>query len=132
MSTNRFATEPTFSELLAGVASGARELASAHAAQLRAELCADARRGCSAAITLASGGLLCVLGAVFMLVALVHTLINVLNWSPWAAWLTIGGLITIGGASLIAVGVNLWKSYQMVPDDSIRSMGESLSWITSK
>ncbi len=132
MTTNRFASDPTFVELLAGVATGARDLASAHAAQLREELSADACRGLSAAITLATGVTLSAVGAVFMLVAVVFTLTDVVGWPPWAAWLTVGGLVLAAGAATIAAGIKLWKSYEIIPDQTIRSMGESLSWITNK
>ena len=132
MTTNRFATEPTVVDLLAGVATGARDLASAHAAQLRAELAAEASRGLSAATTLVSGAILCVLGFAFLLVGLVVILSDLAGWPVWAAWLIVGGVVVSAGAIIVAIGLNLWKSFQPLPNQTIRSIQESLSWINSK
>jgi len=131
MTANRFANEPTLVELIAGVATGARDLAAAHAEQLRSEVSTEAARGQSALVALAVGGMLSSIGIAFVLIALVRVLVEFAAWPEWAAWLMVGGTVIALGAMIIAAGAALWKSVRVVPDHTIRSVQESMSWISN-
>jgi Putative Actinobacterial Holin-X, holin superfamily III len=132
MTANRFATEqPTLVELIAGVATGARDLAAAHAEQLRSEVSAEVARGQAAVVALAIGGMTTFVGIAFVLIALVRALVEFAAWPEWAAWLLVGGIACALGAIVLAYGAALWKSLRGVPDQTLRSIQESMSWISN-
>ena len=131
MTTNRLTAEPTLVELVADVTTGARDLAAAHAEQLRAEMAANVARGRSAVTALAIGGILCSIGIAFMLIASVRALVEFAAWPEWAAWLLVGGITCAVGAMVTAAGAALCRSIRAVPEHTLRSIQESLSWISN-
>jgi len=131
MSAPTATKEPTVVELIAGVASGARDLAAAHSAQMKAELASEMARARSASILLAIGSVFSMIGLGFMLVALVDVLTVQAQWPAWAAWLAVGGGATMIGGTLLAVGLPKLKSVRRMPTRSLQSIRESLQWISN-
>jgi hypothetical protein len=128
---NRLETEPTFVELIADVAAGAHDLGAAHCAQLRAEVAAELARSKFATMALANGGLVGYIGLAFLCVSLVRVLVEYAGWPDWAAWLLVGGFLCVIGVAITAAGLVLLRSIRIVPDHTIRSVQESLSWISN-
>jgi len=130
MTTNRFANSPTFVELVSDIASGAKDLANAHGQQLKEEVKTEVNKAKTAIILLALGSFLALAGGAFLMIALVNVLIEVAQWPAWASWLTVGGVIFVGGVVAIVAGISVWNSFRAVPDRTLRSIQESLSWIS--
>jgi hypothetical protein len=122
---------PTFTEIISGIASGARELAAAHAAQLQSEVRHGAAQAQSAGLFMAAGLLLAGLGAVFLLVAVVMVLIEVLLWPAWVSWLVVGVAGAAIGAALLLAGRQQWSEVHLIPEHTLHSVRESLSCLTN-
>lgn len=132
MSATAVNSEPTVVELIAGVATGARDLATAHLAQMKAEMAKEVGRARFAALTLESAVGVCLIGIGLMLIALVFALIEQAGWPAWAAWLAVGGGTTIIGGTLLAIGLLKLSAIHPVPRHSLQSIRESLRWISNK
>ena len=63
---------------------------------------------------------------VFMFVALLHELAL---WPWWASALTVGAVFAVIGGALIAVGVQRFRSFNPLPDQSVEALKENLQWI---
>jgi uncharacterized membrane protein len=127
----REAGNATWVELVADIASGARELAAAHAAQLQSEVREETRRAQSAGVLMAGGLLIAGLGAVFLMVAIVMALIEALLWPAWAAWLTVGAIGAGIGLAAWAVGRRQWSAVHFLPEQTLQSVRESLSCLAN-
>jgi len=125
------ASEPTFVELITDVADGAKEVASAHIQQLRHEISTEIQRALSAVLALLVGGIFGFIGIAFLAVTLVRVLVDFAAWPEWTAWLVVGGICLAAAAIAVAAGIALWKAVRAVPDRTIHSIQESLSWINN-
>jgi Putative Actinobacterial Holin-X, holin superfamily III len=72
------------------------------AALLKAEMGRSIGEMKAATISLAIGGAVLFLGLIFLLLAAVYALSNVLD--PWLAALIVGGVVTVVGAIMLATG----------------------------
>jgi len=129
--TCRVTQGPTFTEMISGIASGARDLAAAHAAQLQGEVRREAARAQSAGLFLAAGLVLAALGAIFLLVAVVMVLVEVLLWPAWVSWLVVGLAGAGIGVALLLVGRRQWSEVHLIPEHTLHSVRESLSCLTN-
>lgn len=130
-SPERNGAEPPFTEILAGIATTARDLAAAHAEQLRVELRTKADRAQAIAGWMATGLALFTLGLAFGLVSLVMMLTEKYGWSATAAWATVGGLAAVMGAAVGLIGRRQWQQERFTPNRTLQSLRESLTWITT-
>jgi len=121
-----------FTDLAADVAASARDLADAHAEQLKAEVSSEARRALCGTLTLVAGGGLLAIGAIFGLVAVVMLLTDRYGYSPYFAWGVVG--FTSGALGLIAalVGQQQLHNVSIVPQHTLQSLRESLRWISQR
>jgi hypothetical protein len=123
--------EPTFVGLIGEIATGARDLAAAHGAQLREEVRTEAGRAGTAGIQLFAGAIIGAVGAVFLLVAVVMVLIEVLGWPAWAGWLVVGAFLAAAGLIFCALGYRRWSEVRFVPERTIHSFMESMSCLNN-
>jgi hypothetical protein len=121
----------TFVEMIAGIGAGARELAAAHAQQFSDEVATETDRAHSAVGFLVAGSTAIGIGMVFVLETLVAYLYEVRGWSAWSACLSVA-------LFAIAIGVPIWlfghwrlKSVNVIPRETLQSVGESLSCIAN-
>ncbi|MFO0811375.1 MAG: phage holin family protein [Gemmataceae bacterium] len=118
-------TDGTVTDLLTGVAGDARDLAVAHAEQLRTELQDEVQRVRSAAHWWVIGIGSLALGTAFALVAAAMFLHEQYGWSMWAASAAVGGTIILIGATTFAYGRWLWDQVTPWPRRTIRSIQET-------
>ena len=124
-------TDETFVEMVAGIATEARNLAAAHADQMKAEMALEMTRARSAAIILATGVLLGVIGVVFVLVAFVPLLVEKAGWPEWAAWFVEGAVLLAIAGTVLAIAVQRLGKLSAMPKKSLLSIHESLKWISN-
>jgi hypothetical protein len=128
---SRAANSPTLVETVAEVASGARELVAAHAAQLQTEVRQEMDRAKSAGLLMQGGLAFAGLGAVFLLMSIAMKLIEDHLWPAWAAWLVVGAIVAGGGLILWAVGRRQWAEVHFLPEKTLHSVRESLTCLTN-
>jgi hypothetical protein len=121
----------TVTGLVSGIINDAQELIKQQVALLRAELKADFRRTVRAAILLAVGGLSAV-PAVFlvcnMFVFMLHELAGL---RVWASYGIVGGVFLVLSAALIGVGIQRFRSFNPLPDQSVEAFKENVRWMTN-
>lgn len=123
---------PTVSQLLTGAAGEVRELAVAHGEQFRAEVRSTLSRAHTAFLLMVSGLLLGALGFVFLMIALVSILADWFHWPSWAAWAIVGLMALVVGIVIWRVGRRFWSSVRFLPEHSLKSVWETLQWMTSE
>jgi len=121
----------TMTRLVGQVAGGFRELFAAHAEQWRAEIAHETEQARKAGVRLAIGSALLGVGAVFVMLAAVWALQEILLWPAWAAWLTVGFVLTVGGSAFVVLGLKIFERVQWLPDRAWQSMQETWSCLTN-
>ena len=110
--------------LVSGIISDAQELLKQQVALVRAELKADFRRTVQAATLLAIGALVLVPAAFLLCNMFVFMLHELAGLSVWAGY----GIV---GAVLIAVGIQRFRSFNPLPDQSVEAIKENVRWMTN-
>jgi hypothetical protein len=123
------ANDQTLVQLVSGIGTSAKDLLSAHGAQLQAEVKQQATQAAWATAALAGAAFFLVLAGAFLLVALVNVCIEFLEWPPSASWAAVGTLIGVLGVVCGLVARQHWQHTNLLPTSTLRSMQESWSWI---
>lgn len=117
--------------LVGQMAGGFRELFAAHAEQWRAEIAHETEQARKAGVRLAIGSALSGVGAVFVLLAAVWGLQEILLWPAWAAWFAVGSIAAVSGIGLAVIGMRRFERVQWLPDRAWQSMQETWSCLTN-
>jgi len=122
---------PSVTGLVSDILSDAQELVKQQVALVRAEIKADFRRTVQAALLLAVGaGVL--IPAVFLLCnMLVYVLHELAGLPLWGSYGLVGGVFTLLGAALILIGVQRFRSFNPLPDQSVAAFKENVRWMTN-
>ncbi len=131
MATDTYAPpdERSVTSLVSGIVNDAQTLMQQQLALFREETRTDLRKTKEAVTALAAGvgvAALAVGPLVFLFVALLHELAL---WPWWASALTVGLVFAAIGGALIAVGVQRFRSFNPLPDQSVEALKENLQWI---
>jgi|SRR5688572_14758782 MFS family permease len=131
MATDTYAPpdERSVTSLVSGIVNDAQTLMQQQLALFREEVRTDLRKTRDALTAIAAGvGVAAVaLGPlVFMFVALLHELAG---WSWWASAGTVGAVLAVVGGALIGLGVQRFRSFNPMPDQSVEALKENLQWI---
>lgn len=126
-------TEPSVTNLVSGILSDAQTLIRQQADMLRAEVRQDVRRTAKVAMYMGVGVGLGAIGALFLLVGLVHLVGWVAPELPdWASWAIVGGVLAVVGAAAVFAGKRLFDTFNPLPDKTFNALQENLSWITKR
>ena len=131
MATDTYAPpdQQTVTSLVSGIISDAQKLIQQQVELLREEIRTDLRKTKEGVISLAAGAAVAALAAgplVFMFVALLHELAG---WSWWASAGTVGAVFAVAGGGLILAGVQRFRSFNLLPNQSLAALKENLQWI---
>lgn len=136
------ANQPAVTELVKGIVNDIGALIRQEVRFARAEVKSDLRKTRTAVACLASGASIASLGGVLlalMLVYLLHWLtIPVKMEVPdpgriplWGCYGLVSLLFFVVGGGLIALGIRKFESFNPLPDETIKSVEENVSWITN-
>jgi hypothetical protein len=121
----------TVTGLVSGIISDAQDLMKQQMALVRAEIKADFRQTVAAA-TLVAIGALAALPAVFLLCNLfVYLLHEEAGLTRWAGYGIVGGVFLALSAVLIGVGIQRFRSFNPLPDQSVEAFKENVRWMTN-
>jgi hypothetical protein len=121
----------TVTGLISGIVGDAQELVKQQVALVRAEIKADFQRTIQAAVMLAIGSLVAV-PAVFLLCNMfVFMLHELAGLSTWASYGIVGGLFAVLSTVLIGVGIQRFRSFNPLPDQSVEAFKENVRWMTN-
>jgi len=117
--------------LVSGIISDAQELFKQQVALVRAEIKADFRKTVDAAVLLAVGALVLV-PAIFLLCNMfVYMLVELAGLRVWAGYGIVGGVFAVLGAALVFAGVQRFRSFNPLPDQSVEAIKENVRWMTN-
>jgi hypothetical protein len=123
--------ERSVTTLVSGIIADAQQLIQQQFAMFRQEIRDDLRKSKEAAIALAAGVGITLVGSVFLLLMLPL----LLHWAApdlplWACCGIVGGLLGAVGGALVYAGVRKLESFHPLSDQSVEAMKENLTWTT--
>jgi len=117
--------------LVSGILQDAQQLFKQQVALVRAEIKADFDRCIRAAALLAAGALILVPAAFLLCNMLVYLLHELAGLSVWASYGIVGGAFAVLGVVLVLVGVQRFRSFNPLPDQSVEAIKENVRWMTN-
>ena len=121
-----------FMSLVTGILDDAKLLLRQEAQLLRDEVKLELSKAGRAASGFGVGAVLAAIGALFLLLMLVHGLHEWLLWPLWVSYGLVGGLITGVGIALIVRAQSLAGSVHTTPQRSLHAMKENVQWIKER
>ncbi len=123
--------ERSVTTLVSGIIADAQHLIQQQFAMFRQEIREDLRKSKEAALVLAAGVGIAVVGSVVLVLTLPLLLHSAVPDLPlWACCALVGGLLAAFGGTLVYVGVRKLDSFHPLSDQSVEAMKENLSWTT--
>lgn len=122
--------KPRYVHLVKEFAEDAQELAEAHGQQIGDEVKADADRAINIVGLFSAAGSLMAIGFVFMIRALVQLLQDRYGLTETSAWGVTGAVAFVIGLAFLGIGRYLLMNLRWLPTQSLKSIKESLSWVS--
>jgi hypothetical protein len=135
MPENRIETPPaSVSSLVGGIISDAQQLIRQELALAKREMQEEVNKAKAAAVSLAAGGALALLGGVLLCLMLVYLLqwLTNENFPLWACYGVVGGLLALVGLILLYAARNKATDIHVVPPRTVETMKENLQWIKNQ
>jgi hypothetical protein len=131
-------SESSVTSLVAGIVNDAQELFKQQLTLFHAEIKEDLKKTKEAALSLAVGAGIAVVGGFmlcFMMVHLMHWAIPAAGGPQvplWVCFATVGGVVTVLGGALVYAGKKKFDSFNPLPDQSVEAMKENMQWIMNR
>ncbi|MGE3275918.1 MAG: phage holin family protein [Vicinamibacterales bacterium] len=106
-----------------------RELIRIELAMARAELRQQVRAAIGAAIALAVAGVAALIGGLLLVLAAADGIAYALAWPAWAGLLIVAVVLALVAAVAWGVGRGRLAGIQVVPEETVASFGETLTWL---
>jgi uncharacterized membrane protein len=117
-------------DLLSGIVSDAEELVKQQLTLFKTEIKEEVQKTKEAALSLAAGTFVGVLGIVLLAFGIVHLLAWALPAVPlWGWFLIVGAVLAAAGFALVWEGKNRFDSLHPVPEQSAEAMKENVQWL---
>jgi Putative Actinobacterial Holin-X, holin superfamily III len=121
----------TVTGLVSGIVADAQELIKQQIALVRAEIKADIQRIVRALIVLGAGALAAVPALFLVCNMIVFMLHELAGLSVWASYGIVGGVFVVLSASLIGIGIQRFRSFNPLPEQSVEAFKENVRWMTN-
>jgi len=122
--------QQSLTSLVSGIVNDAQELMKQQLNLFKAELQADLKKTREAAVSLAVGVGIASVGGLMLCWALAYLVNWAFNWPTWGGFLLVGGLIAVLGGILVFVGLERFRSFNPLPDQTAEALRENLEWKT--
>lgn len=119
--------EPGVTKLVGGIIEDIQELFKAQLELFQAEIQDDLRQTKEASVLLAAGGLVLLLGGIFLGLMLVHLLNEQFAISMWGSFAIVGGGFAVLGIVLFFLGQRKFASFNPLPDKSVAALKEAFN-----
>jgi Putative Actinobacterial Holin-X, holin superfamily III len=121
--------KPGLGVLISGIISDTRNLIIQELRLAKLELGEDLRRVKSAFSLLAIGGALLALGAVLLILMLVHLLHATTDLPLWGAYGVVAAVVLAVGIGVLVAGKKRAERLALVPDETAEAIKEDVGWI---
>jgi hypothetical protein len=125
-------SEQNLSTLVTGILNDAQLLFRQQVDMVRHEVREDFRKTKEAAVPLAIGAYLALLGVALLSVTLALMLDAFTTLDTWACFAIVGGVVALAGGGLVYAGKQKFASFNPLPDQSAKALQENLEWKTPK
>jgi hypothetical protein len=122
-------SEQNMSALVTGILNDAQELFKHQVNLFRHEVKEDFRKTKAAAVPMAIGLWLALLGSALLSVT-VALLLNKTGLDLWACFAIVGAAVALAGGGLFYAGKKKFDSFNPLPDESAEALKENLEWMT--
>jgi len=123
-------SEPSVANLVRGIIDDVQILTKQQFQLLKQEMKEDSTRTVHAALPMAAGAVVCLVGLVILGHALAQILVA-LGLADWAAYLIVGAVITGAGVGLVYAGMAKFKTFNPLPDRSLEALKENVECLTN-
>jgi len=123
-------SEPSVTALVTGIINDGQELLKQQLTLFKAEVRDDLQKTKEASTSLALGGLVLLVGGILLCLMLVYLLHELAGWRLWSSYALVGGVIAVIGGVLTVRGVQQFKSFNPLPDQTAEGLKENLQWTT--
>jgi len=117
--------------LVSGIIADAQELAKQQLALFRAEVKSDLRRTLQAAALLAAGAVAALPALILACFTVVYALHEPAGLPLWASFLIVAAAVAALSGALIGVGIQRFRSFNPLPDQSVEAFKENVRWMTN-
>jgi hypothetical protein len=121
--------DPSIAALLGEVVADAQTLVRKEIELATAEVKGEINKARDGAISLGIGGVIAGIGSIFLLLMLVHGLVEWFGLSFWLAYLIVGGVLAIVGGIMLFLGLQRLKTLDPMPREAIDSVRKDVEWI---
>jgi hypothetical protein len=121
--------KPGIGVLISGIVSDIRNLFVQELKLAKLEIGEDLRRVKSAVAVLAVGGALTALGAVLLILMVVHLLDAMTALPLWGAYGVVAGVLLVSGIGVLIAGKKKAEHVAVVPDETAEAIKEDVGWI---
>jgi hypothetical protein len=118
--------EPGVTRLVRGIIEDVQELFKGQLDLFQAEIQDDIRQTKDATVIVAAGGLVLLLGGIFLGLMCVHLLHDVAELPMWGSFLIVGSVMIGVGLLLYMWGQDKFSSFNPLPDKSVAALKETL------
>jgi hypothetical protein len=122
---------PSIAQLLGEVVADAQALVRKEFELARAEVTGEIDKAKQGAISLGIGAGVAAVGALLLILALVHGLSALFDLPLWASYLIVGGILAVGGAIALMSGISRMKQIDPVPRETLESVRKDVETLTS-
>jgi hypothetical protein len=122
--------EPRLSELVHGIVHDAEDLVKQQLALFKTEVRDEIHKTRDAALSLAVGASIGVLGVILLAFGIVHLLAWAFPAVPlWAWFIIVGGVLAVAGFAFLWEGKHRIESLHAVPEQSAEALKENVQWL---
>jgi hypothetical protein len=125
------AGQPSLASLVSGIVGDLQQLVHQEINLARTEVKQEWEKAKTAAGALMAGMVLLAVGGVLLCFLLVH-LIHDFGVPLWTSFGIVGGVLTLGGLILAAVGYFQARRVNLIPPQTAQTLKENVQWIKSK
>jgi hypothetical protein len=123
---------PSMASLIGGIIQDAQRLVRQEVALARREMQVELDKAKTASVALGIGAGLCMLGAVFLCLMVVFLLHELDALPIWVSFLIVGGVLAIGGAIGLFVGIQQVRTISLVPPETAETLQENVQWLQNQ
>ena len=123
--------EPSVTGLVRGIVNDLQTLIRQQFVLFKHEIKQNLHKSKQAMVLLAAGAAISAMGGVLLCFMIVH-LISYFGLPLWASFGIVGGLLTLGGLILAALGYSQASRVNLIPPQTAQTLKENVQWIKSQ
>jgi len=121
---------PSVAELVTGIVHDAQNLLGQQLALFKQEVREDIQKARDAALSLALGSSLLLVGAIMLCLMCVYLLHELAEFRLWSSFAIVGGVLTLVGGVLAYIGREQLRTVHPIPEKTAKALEENLEWKT--